>query len=263
MNMPSRPLRVFVVDDEAPARARLKALLADIGADCPNALVGEADSGALALERLALLGDTVDVVLVDIRMPGMDGIDLAVHLAAREPGPALIFTTAYDQYAVKAFDLNAADYLLKPVRAQRLQAALDKARERRSAVAASRRLRPEGRRQLACSERGRILLVAVADILFLRADQKYVCAHTPAREYLLEESLVQLEQEFGQTFIRIHRNCLVAREAISGFEKAPDGAESQWLVCLNGLAEKLPVSRRQWPHLKAEVAAAALAERGV
>ena len=122
----SDTLRVFIVDDEAPARARMKALLADIAAEVPNQLVGEAANG---IEALARLGESpADVALVDIRMPQMDGIELARHLAGAEQPPAVVFTTAYDQYAVQAFELNAVDYLVKPVRAQRLAAALQKAR---------------------------------------------------------------------------------------------------------------------------------------
>lgn len=247
-------LRVFIVDDEAPARARMKALLADIAAELPNVVVGEAANGVEALERLA--DASADVALVDIRMPQMDGVELARHLAAAGNAPAVVFTTAYDEYAVQAFELNAVDYLVKPVRAQRLAAALEKARR---AVPTSRetlaRLAPEARRHLSVSERGRILLVPVSDILYLKAELKYVTARTREREHLLDESLTHLEQEFASRFVRVHRNCLVAREAIAGFEKstAEDG-ETHWTVLLAGLEERLPVSRRQWPTVKAAFA---------
>jgi two-component system response regulator AlgR len=250
----SEPLRVFIVDDEAPARARLKALLADIAAELPNTLVGEAANGVEALERLA--GTPADVALVDIRMPQMDGIELVRHLAGAEHPPAVVFTTAYDQYAVQAFELNAIDYLVKPVRAQRLAAALEKARRaappEREVLA---RLAPEARRHLSVSERGRILLVPVADILYLKAELKYVTARTREREHLLDESLTRLEEEFALRFVRVHRNCLVAREAIAGFEKsAAEDGETHWSVLLAGLEERLPVSRRQWPAVKAAFA---------
>jgi two-component system response regulator AlgR len=250
----SEALRVFIVDDEAPARARMKALLADIAAELPNHLVGEAANGIEALERLATT--SADVALVDIRMPQMDGIELARHLAGAENAPAVVFTTAYDQYAVQAFELNAIDYLVKPVRAQRLAAALEKARRAvppaREALA---RLADEPRRHLSVAERGRILLVPVADILYLKAELKYVTARTREREYLLDESLTHLEQEFASRFVRVHRNCLVAREAIAGFEKsAAEDGETHWTVLLAGLEEKLPVSRRQWPTVKAAFA---------
>lgn len=250
----NRPLRVFVVDDEAPARARMKALLADIAGELPTELAGEAANGVEALARLADVA--ADVALVDIRMPQMDGIELARHLALMPQPPAVVFTTAYDQYAVQAFELAAVDYLVKPVRAQRLAAALEKAR--RASLPAGEtlaRLAPEARRHLSVSERGRILLVPVADVLYLKAELKYVTARTRSREYLLDESLTRLEQEFAAGFVRVHRNCLVARGAIAGFEKTTgEDGETHWSVLLDGLDEKLPVSRRQWPAVKAAFA---------
>jgi two-component system response regulator AlgR len=252
--MADQGLRIFLVDDELPARARLRALLADLAAELPHEVIGEAENGADALARLPEAG--ADVVIVDIRMPVMDGIELAQHLSVLQPPPAVVFATAYDQYAVKAFELNAIDYLLKPVRASRLLAALQKAAHR----APPRReqlqeLLPEGRRHLSCSERGRILLVPVADILYLRAELKYVTARTREREYLLEESLTQLEQEFARRFVRVHRSCLVSRTAVAGFERDnAEGTESHWVVLLKGLSERLPVSRRQWSAVKAALA---------
>lgn len=250
----SEKLRVFIVDDEAPARARLKSLLADIGAELPNEVVGEAGNGLEALERLAAA--PADIVLIDIRMPQMDGIELARHLAALDPAPAVIFTTAYDQYAVQAFELNAVDYLLKPVRAQRLAAAIEKARRTGPLPRETlEKLAPEERRHLSVSERGRILLVPVEDILYLKAELKYVTARTREREFLLDESLTHLEQEFGTRFVRVHRNCIVARTAIAGFEKnAADDGDAHWDVLVAGVDERLPVSRRQWPAVKAAFA---------
>jgi two-component system, LytTR family, response regulator AlgR len=253
-------IRVFVVDDEAPARSRLRVLLADLAPDFPNTVVGEAEHGAVALSELSRT--PADVVLADIRMPVMDGIELAQHLARLSPAPACIFVTAFDQYAVKAFELNAVDYLLKPVRALRLKEALEKA-QRAAALPAevARRVNPDGRRYLSCGERGRVLLVPVPEIVYLRAEQKYVTARTVDREYLLEESLVQLEQEFPQRFIRIHRNSIVARPAVVGFERSHEAdAEGQWMVLLKGVPEKLPVSRRQWPVIRATFAAIAEAD---
>ena len=246
------PLRLLIVDDEAPARARLRNLLADIAAELPNFVAGEAADGVEALEFLTDPSRApVDVALVDIRMPRLDGIGLVQHLAGRKASPAVIFTTAYDQYAVRAFDLNAIDYLLKPVRAPRLLAALNKLPHSLPGAAALRSLAPAGRAHLHSSERGRILLVPLSDILFLRAELKYVTAQTSEREYLIEEALAHLEQEFGERFIRVHRNCLVARHAIVGVERetAADG-DTHWMIQLRGLAGKLPVSRRQWPQLK-------------
>ncbi|MBV5286742.1 MAG: response regulator transcription factor [Methyloversatilis discipulorum] len=251
-------LRVFIADDEAPARLRLRALLSDIEAELPNRVVGEAANGQEALERLSALAadDQADVALVDIRMPGMDGVELATRLAALPRPPVLVFCTAYDQYAVRAFELQAVDYLMKPVRANRLLDALRRVPERRSQPAEA------GRSQLSCSERGRILLLPVADILYLRAELKYVTARTAAREYLLEEALAALEQEFARRFVRIHRNCLVARDAVIGFEHVRDGAEGHWAVVLKGLDERLPVSRRQWAQVRAEFADIRGTERG-
>ena len=244
-------LSVLIVDDEAPARARLRDLLADVSGEVPNVVVAEAANGILAIDALA--ANRVDVVLVDIRMPQMDGIELARHLGTLEKSPAIIFVTAYDSYAVEAFELNAIDYLVKPVRAARLAAALQKVRHSRSVAAPALLMRlQQGRRShLSCQERGRLLLIPLPDILYLKAELKYVTARTVARDYLLDESLTHLEEEFSERFIRLHRRVLVAREAIIGFEKSlADDAEAQWQALLRGIPEKLPVSRRQWPLVK-------------
>ena len=247
-------LAVMIVDDESPARARLRDLLADVAGEAPNAVVAEAANGLLAIEALSI--HAVDVVLADIHMPKMDGIELARHLARLEHAPAIIFVTAYDSYAVQAFELNAIDYLVKPVRAQRLAVALQKVRQSRSAKTAMApqvlaQLQQGARTHLSCHERGRLLLIPIQDILYLQADLKYVTARTASREYLLDESLTHLEEEFSERFIRLHRSTLAAKEAIAGFEKsAADDAETQWQALLYGISEKLPVSRRQWPLVK-------------
>ena len=240
------PLRVVIADDEAPARTRLKHLLEDIATIQPTELVGFAANGVEAL-RLVEAG-AVDLVLADIRMPVMDGIELARHLGRAEPAPAVVFTTAYDEYAVKAFDLAAVDYLLKPVRAERLAAALAKACAHRPPSELELRDLPGAvRHHFSVNERGRILLVPVDEVLFLRAEQKYVTAVTAARDYLLDESLVQLEQEFERRFVRTHRSCLVARDAVAGVEQVNDG---HWEVLLKSHPARLPVSRRQWPAVR-------------
>jgi two-component system response regulator AlgR len=242
------PLKILLVDDEPLARQRLRDLLADLAVNLPNVVVGEAAQGGEALAVLER--QAVDVVLCDIRMPGMDGIELASHLARLPAPPALIFTTAYDTYAVQAFDLNAVDYLLKPVRAQRLLTALQKLPRRVEPALLSElgaAVRGGGRSHLSSTERGRLLLVPVAEILYLRADLKYVLARTVDREYLLDEALTHLEQEFAERFLRLHRSVLVARTALAGFEKAADDEpEAYGWALLRGVPDRLPVSRRQW-----------------
>lgn len=238
----SAPLRVLLVDDEAPARQRLRALLEDLaegidGDSLPTTVVAEAADGESALACLQQ-GCVADVALVDIRMPGMDGMALAAALQEQANAPAVIFVTAYDSHAVAAFDLNATDYLLKPVRLPRLRAALLKVAPARTSISPQRDF-------LTCHDRGALLRLPLADILYLRADHKYVEAGTASRSYLLDESLVQLEQEFGDRFLRIHRSVLVARAAVAGLVPETGGEEeSGWFVTLHGSPVRLPVSRR-------------------
>jgi two-component system response regulator AlgR len=240
-------MKIFIVDDEDPARERLKVVLGDIAEQLPTSVVGEARHGVEAIERLPQSG--ADVVLLDIKMPGMDGLEVARHLGRLERPPRIVFVTAHDRHAVEAFELNALDYLLKPVRAERLAAAL-----RKAAVPDTKSLEKAAdtpREYLSVAERHRIVLVPVRDILFLRAEQKYVTVRTRSREHLLEESLVALEREFASRFVRIHRNCLVARDAIRGVERLPsEDDEPRWQVVLDALDERLPVSRRQWPLVR-------------
>jgi two-component system response regulator AlgR len=250
------PLRVFLVDDEQPARERMREVLGDLAAELPNLVVGEAANGQEALA--ALPGLAPDVVLVDIHMPQMSGMEFARHLAILETPPAVVFVTAHDQYAIEAFEVNALDYLLKPVRASRLAGALAKARAtgavRRDAVdRAAVQAGQVPRRFFSVGERGKILLVPVADVVYLKAELKYVTVRTADKEHLLEEALTGLEQEFAGIFVRIHRSCLVARRRIRGFERVTDedGEGAGWAVILEGVPEKLPVSRRQWPTVKA------------
>ena len=243
------PLNVFIVDDEPPARNRLKELLADCAAQFPLQLVGEAGNGQEALDKLA--ETPAEVVLMDIRMPQMDGIELAGHLNRLDHPPVIIFTTAYDAYAIQAFEQHAIDYLLKPIRLGRLFEALSRARDAvpiRTEVL--KELTPEPRSNLSTHERGRILLIPIEEVLYLRAELKYVTVRTVEREYLIEESLTALEKEYAARFVRIHRNCLVARNAIAGFEKGGEEGESGWLMKLKGLDEKLPISRRQLTIVK-------------
>ena len=246
MSLVELPLTVFVVDDEPPARNRLKDLLNDCAAQLPLEIIGEAGNGHEALDKLA--ATHADVVLVDIRMPQMDGIELARHLNKLPHPPVVIFTTAFDAYAIKAFELHAIDYLLKPIRLGRLFDALSHAR---AAVPLRteelQELLPEPRKNLSIHERGKIHLIPIEKVLYLRAELKYVTVRTMEREYLIEEALSALENEFRMRFVRIHRNCLVAKSEIEGFEKVADeeSGEPRWTVRLKGLVERLPISRRQ------------------
>ncbi|MFH2134212.1 MAG: LytTR family DNA-binding domain-containing protein [Pseudomonadota bacterium] len=244
------PLTVFIVDDEPLARSRLKDLLVDCSAQIELQVVGEAGNGQEALEKL---NETpAEVVLMDIRMPQMDGLELALHLNKLEHPPIIIFTTAYDAYAIKAFELRAIDYLLKPIRLGRLFEAISRARDAvpiRTEVL--RELIPEARTHLSAHERGRVMLIPIEDVIFLRAEMKYITVRTAEHEYLIEESLTALEKEYASRFVRIHRSCLVAKSAIAGFEKGGEEGESGWLVRLQGLEERLPISRRQWSSVKA------------
>ena len=246
MNGKEQALRVFIVDDEPPARNRLRDVLNDCSEKLPLQIVGEAGNGREALDKLA---DTaVDVVLLDIRMPQMDGIELAQHLNKLPRQPVIIFTTAYDDYAIKAFELHAVDYLLKPMRMARLLEALARAREAAPVQNdVLKELSPEPRKNLSSHERGKIYLIPIEQVLYLRAELKYVTVRTAEREYLIEESLSALEKEFAARFVRIHRNCLAAKEAIEGFVKGgEDSSESAgWMVKLKGLNDLLAISRRQ------------------
>jgi two-component system, LytTR family, response regulator AlgR len=239
--MSAQRLRVLVVDDEAPARTRLKDLLGE----CAGAVViGEAASAREALEQV--LAAPVDLVLLDICMPELDGIELAQHLQKLPQAPAIVFTTAYDHYAVHAFEVHAIDYLLKPVRLPRLVEAL--ARVHRARAPGAEALRQAAGRAPAffsAHERGRIHLIALEDVLYLKAELKYVTVRTAEREYLIEDTLARIEQDYPEIFVRLHRNCLVARAALRGFERADGGADGQWLARLEGCEEKIAVSRRQ------------------
>lgn len=234
-------LKILIADDEAPARNRLRELLGEI----PGTLItAEASNGKEALSMAA--ENLPNVMLLDIRMPQMDGIEAAEHSLKLFHPPAIIFTTAYDAHAMQAFEMNAVDYLLKPIRRERLENALKKARALLPAqMGGIRQLRPQ-RTHFSATERGRILLIPVADVIYLRAELKYLTVRTHEREYLIEDSLTHIEQEFPDQFVRLHRNCLAMQSCIRGFEKRqePNG-ENHWVALLNGIPEALPISRRQ------------------
>lgn len=238
-------MKVLIVDDEALARERLTSLLAEI----PGVtIVGEAADGVSALAMVDSTG--ADVVLLDIVMPAMDGLEVARHLAAHEPAPAVIFCTAFDDHALEAFEASALDYLVKPVRAERLRASL--ARAQRFSGEASEQLQralPLARRRshICARFRGSLKLVSIADIAAFVAEDKYVVVHHDHGELLIEESLKALEDEFGDQFVRIHRNCLAAVERIEALTRAPDG---RMLLRLRGMKEPVEVSRRNLAALR-------------
>ncbi len=240
--MSERPLRILIVDDEAPARARLRDVLADCSAKVELEIVGEAANARSALDALA--SAPADVVLLDIRMPGMDGIELAQHLQKLPEPPAVVFTTAYDAYAIRAFEVHAIDYLLKPIRTARLEEALVRARSARGpAIEALREASPDAAAFLSSQERGRIHLIPIEDVIYLKVELKYVTVRTGEREYLIEDALARLETEYPERFERVHRNCLVACSATRGFERNDAAGEAHWLVLLKGCDEKIAVSR--------------------
>jgi len=238
-------MKVLIVDDEAPARARLRAMLEDI--DGYNAC-GEAANGA---EALVLTEQTEpDILLMDIRMPGLDGLEAAQHLQSLEQPPAIIFTTAYNAFALQAFEAHAVDYLLKPVRQERLVEALQHAQRLTRVQAATLHEADEqtGARQCICANvRGSLQLIPAAEIRYFLADQKYVTVCTADKQVLIEETLKGLEQEFTDQFVRIHRNALVAKRYISGMAKDVDG---QVLVQLAGIDRTLEVSRRHAAEIR-------------
>ncbi len=238
-------MKVLIVDDESLARERLKALLADI----PEVvIVGEAADGLAALALVESTG--ADVVLLDIVMPAMDGLEVARHLAAQEHAPAVIFCTAFDDHALAAFEANAIDYLVKPVRAERLQSALARAQRFGGEVSAElQRTLPQARRRshICARFRGSLKLVSIVDIAAFVAEDKYVVVHHDHGELLIEESLKALEDEFGEQFVRIHRNCLAAVKRIEALTRAPDG---RMLLRLRGMKEPVEVSRRNLAGLR-------------
>ena len=235
------PLKVLIVDDEALARARLRTLLADCRA--PAASV-EAEAADAVQAMQCLQRQAFDVALIDIHMPGADGLALARALRSLALPPAVVFVSAHAEHALQAFELEAVDYLTKPVRLERLQAALQKVQK---LLQAERALLPQATDEvLIVQERGRTERVPLAEVLYLKAELKYLTLRTATRSYILEGSLSEMEARYPQRLLRIHRNALVARSAVRALEKSEDTQEGEgWAVRLNGLADSLPVSRRQ------------------
>ncbi len=238
-------MRIIIADDEPLARDRLTHLLGDV----PGVqVVGHAGDGREAVtlsERLL-----ADCVLLDIAMPVMNGLEVARHLSRLPQPPAVIFCTAYDAHALAAFEASAVDYLVKPVRKDRLLAALERARRLTGdrVIEVGQQIDSDQRRTHICARiRGNLKLVPLADVMYFLAEDKYVIVHFEGGEVLIEESLKSLETEFGERFVRIHRNCLVAVERLSGLKRATDG---RVLADVRGCAEPLEVSRRNLPALR-------------
>jgi two-component system response regulator AlgR len=236
-------VRILIVDDEAPARDRLSRLIADSE---EHEVVGEAGNGEQALEIAG--SSTPDVVLLDIRMPGMNGIETAHHFNTFDSPPAIIFTTAYDEYAIEAFDARAIGYVLKPVRRERLDRALEQA-ARLSNMTLSEVAKRSGisdrRKHICVRAQGELKLIPVRDVFYFHADQKYVRVHHQNGTDLIDDSLKHLELEFNDEFVRIHRNALVALRQIDALKKTADG---QILVALRDTSQdedsSLTISRR-------------------
>ena len=234
-------LRVLVVDDETLARSRLRTLLGDCKMPAVR-LDGEAANATQAIELLRRA--SFDVALLDIHMPGADGLTLAKTLREMPDAPLVVFVTAHAEHAVAAFELEAADYLTKPVRLERLQVALQKVER---TIVNRRGLEPDLPVEvLVIQERGRLLRVPLAEVVYLKAELKYVTVRTAEKTHILDASLSELEEKYKSQFMRIHRNALIARRAVRALEKHVDPEEGEgWAVRLDGVDELLFVSRRQ------------------
>ena len=246
------PLRVLVVDDEELARLRLKSLVGEC-VEPPVMVVGEAANAAQALVWLTTRH--CDLVLLDVQMPGRDGTQLAAELRLRNPAPAVVFVTAHAEHALKAFDLEAVDYLTKPVKRERLHAALRRVAQRLSNVPAAAPAEaanaPIDGPTIVVSDRGRVIRVPVSEVLYLKAELKYVTLRTADHTHVLDDSLAELEERLGDRFLRVHRNALVAKRSVRALERRVIAGESVeegyegWGVCIAPVNEWLAVSRRQ------------------
>jgi two-component system response regulator AlgR len=234
-------LKVLIVDDEALARSRMRTLLGECTE--PRAdVVGEASNAVQAMEQIQRMN--CDLVMLDIHMPGVDGIALASTLRQMAAPPAIVFVTAHAEHAVHAFELEAIDYLTKPVRRERLQQALQKVVRLRSATEGAQE--PGLPESLIIQERGRSERVALADVIYLKAELKYITVRTADKEHIFDGALSDLEQRYAHLFVRVHRDALVSRRAVRAVEKHNDPVEGEgWMVRLDGVDERLAVSRRQ------------------
>ncbi len=230
-------MKCLIVDDEALARSRLKSILGEVDSSIN---VIESSNGEDALAKCK--DYEPELVFLDIRMPGVSGMEVAEQLAEFNKPPSVIFTTAYNEFALDAFDANATDYLLKPVRRERLSQALSKLNPA-SAGDGGKASNDEARQHIALTERGKIKLVPIDKIVYFRADNKYVKLRTTKREYVISEVLNSLEEELSDQFIRVHRNSLVAKSHINRLEK--DDAQGKWYVFFKTIEDSIEVSRRQ------------------
>lgn len=259
----TQALSVLIVDDEQLARTRLKTLLAEC-VDPPCWVEAEAADAMQAMAHLRT--HPVDVVLLDIHMPGADGLQLARELKTLRPDLAIVFVTAHPEHAVDAFDLEVTDYLTKPVRAERLYKAMHKALLKKEQTIQSGR-GPNAdlaEKFVVIQDRGRTERVPLSEVLYFRAELKYVTVRTAERSYILDGSLADLENQFGDGFLRIHRNTLVAvremraleRHHASAEDEAEAGGVDGWALRLRSCDELLPVSRRQLAGVRAVIAQA-------
>lgn len=251
MNDAAPGLKVLIVDDEALARLRLRGLVESLTEPACE-VVGEAGDADAALAWLR--GRAADVLLLDIRMPGRSGLHLAAALRRLAAPPAVVFVSAHAAHAVDAFELEAVDYLTKPVRRERLQAALQR-------VAQRRRPAPDApdapaRRLLVVHDRGRVLRVPADEVLYLKAELKYVTLRTASHRYVLDDTLAELEARLGDGFVRVHRNALVARHAVRALERHGE-ADDAWVVRVGPVDEWLAVSRRQLAAVREALAGSA------
>lgn len=237
-------MNVLIVDDEQLARQRLRKMLS---LNSMYQIIGEAETGEDALRKSQSFRP--DVVLMDIRMPGMDGIEAASYINRMDKPPAIIFTTAFSDHALNAFETHAIDYLLKPIKQSRLEAALDAAKRMNKAQLSQLHDDKTGsaRNKICIKNRGSLELIPIDEIIYFKADQKYVTLRTADQEYLIEESLKALEDEFSNQFIRIHRNALVAQCMLHGLTKNND---SQACISFNEIDDLLEVSRRHLPFIR-------------
>ena len=234
-------LRILLVDDEVLARQRLRTLLADCHAPGADVL---AEAGNSLQAIAALRQGEFDLVLLDVRMPGIDGVQLAQTIVSMPKPPAIVFVTAHAEHAVQAFDVAAVDYLTKPVRLERLQQALQKVE--RIVQSGQEKSTDVPAEVLIIQDRGRTERVPLTEVLYLKAELKYITVRTTSRSYILDGSLNELEEKYAAQFMRIHRNALIARRAVRALEKHYDAEEGEgWAVRLNGINELLAVSRRQ------------------